>query len=183
MVQVLLEALVLQEECTSMSLNPETNYALVTDGKIDNIIVCDPDDIVSFSEGLEIDGYVELTDENYFNVYSKARVGDWVNGTSFVWSSWTKNEDGTFTPPVPMPTDGKVYEWRENVQEWEAVTPYPSWNWDPVERVSTPPFPSPDGVWSWNEEEQKWDPLPEPPNDGQVYSWNPITSSWEPIVE
>lgn len=164
------------EGCLSMSR--EVNYALVRDGKIENIILCNDEIIEQFSQDLGVDSFVELTDSNYFNLYSKCKIGDWVDGTSFVWSSWTKNEDGTFTPPIPQPTDGRVYEWRENAQEWFPVTPYPSWIWDPVARVSTPPHVSPEGMWMWNENRLDWDPLPEQPQDGGAYEWDAAQSKW-----
>lgn len=37
--------------------------------------------------------------------------------------SWTKNEDTyLWESPVPMPTDGKLYNWNEADQKWDEVT-------------------------------------------------------------
>jgi hypothetical protein len=156
----------------------DKSYALVKDGKIDNIILCNPEIIEQFSQDLEVDSFIELTDSNYKIPYNKPKPGDWVNGDEFVCGSWTKNEDGTFTPPVPEPEDGKVYEWHEETSEWVAVTPYPSWSWDPVTRISTPPHDSPRGLWIWNEDNLDWDPAPEPPQDGELYRWDAVNNEW-----
>jgi len=37
------------------------------------------------------------------------------------YPSWTLNPSTClWEPPVPMPTDGKVYDWNETAQIWEA---------------------------------------------------------------
>lgn len=161
----------MEDRCWSMSL--EKNYALVKDGKIDNIILCTAENIAQFSEDSGMDSFVELTDENYYKVASKAKIGDWVDGTSFVWSSWTKNEDGTFTSPIAQPNDGRVYEWREEDGDWVALTPYPSWSWDPETRVASAPHRSPSGLWKWNEDRLDWDPVENPivDQDGPTFRW------------
>ena len=175
---VVLEALERQDVWLYMSLEEKT-YALVKDDKIFNIIVCTPDIIEQFSQDLEMDSFVELTDENFFNQISRAKIGDWVNGTSFVWSSWTKNEDGSYTPPIEEPTDGRVYEWREEHSNWMAVTPFPSWSWDPVTRLATAPKPAPrTGLYKWNEDDLDWEPAIAPPQDGELYRWNEDTGEW-----
>ena len=35
--------------------------------------------------------------------------------------SWTY-ESGVWTPPVPMPDDGKDYTWNEDAGQWDEVT-------------------------------------------------------------
>jgi hypothetical protein len=37
--------------------------------------------------------------------------------------SWTLDSETNWEPPVPMPTDGKIYAWDETSQEWQEVTP------------------------------------------------------------
>ena len=32
--------------------------------------------------------------------------------------SWTTDENGVWKPPVDMPSDGKIYVWDENSQQW-----------------------------------------------------------------
>lgn len=79
-------------------------------GQIVNIKVCDADYVLQPYE-------VEVTDGASLN-------GDYVNGRFYApkpFASWTRGE-GTWLPPVPMPTDGKLYEWLEDSQEWQAKT-------------------------------------------------------------
>jgi len=39
------------------------------------------------------------------------------------FDSWTLNEDSClWEPPVPMPDDGKFYQWKEADQMWEEIT-------------------------------------------------------------
>ena len=40
------------------------------------------------------------------------------------FQSWTLNEDSClWQPPMPMPTDGKMYDWDEATLSWTEVTP------------------------------------------------------------
>ena len=42
------------------------------------------------------------------------------------YPSWTLNPDTCWwEPPVPYPTDGKVYSWDESTQSWVLVEPQP----------------------------------------------------------
>jgi hypothetical protein len=37
--------------------------------------------------------------------------------------SWVLNDDTCiWEPPIPMPTDDKIYTWNESTQKWEEVT-------------------------------------------------------------
>lgn len=39
-----------------------------------------------------------------------------------IYQSWTLDEEKCiWNPPVPMPKDGKVYNWNENILNWEEV--------------------------------------------------------------
>ena len=40
------------------------------------------------------------------------------------FASWTISEstDWLWTPPTPMPTDGKMYKWNEEPKTWDEVT-------------------------------------------------------------
>ena len=39
------------------------------------------------------------------------------------FASWVLNEDTClWDAPVPMPTDGKIYQWNEDAQDWVEVT-------------------------------------------------------------
>jgi len=55
-----------------------------------------------------------------------AGIGYHWDGTGFFapqpFASWTKNEDTyLWEAPVPMPTDGKRYDWNEADQKWDEV--------------------------------------------------------------
>jgi hypothetical protein len=58
-----------------------------------------------------------------------AGIGYTWDGTGFAppqpFASWTKNADTYhWTPPTPMPTDGKIYTWHEDTLSWvEFVAP------------------------------------------------------------
>jgi hypothetical protein len=40
-----------------------------------------------------------------------------------LFESWILNEDTCdWEAPVPYPTDGKIYEWNENILNWEETT-------------------------------------------------------------
>jgi hypothetical protein len=36
------------------------------------------------------------------------------------YPSWTLDDDANWQPPVVMPTDGKMYSWDEQTQQWVA---------------------------------------------------------------
>lgn len=36
------------------------------------------------------------------------------------YPSWTLDDDANWQPPVAMPTDGKMYSWNEQTQQWVA---------------------------------------------------------------
>ena len=40
------------------------------------------------------------------------------------FASWTISEstDWVWTPPTPMPTDGKMYSWNEETKSWDEIT-------------------------------------------------------------
>lgn len=37
------------------------------------------------------------------------------------FASWTLDSETNWQPPVPMPTDGKMYAWDEAGQQWQEV--------------------------------------------------------------
>ena len=39
------------------------------------------------------------------------------------YASWTLNEDAQWEAPVAYPTDGELYTWNEDNQEWDLATP------------------------------------------------------------
>jgi len=67
-------------------------------------------------------------------------------------ANWIFNEETcTHIPPVPLPDDGKEYEWVQEANKWVEI------------------------------ENKKVDlGLPEYPQDGKLYNFNASTKSWEP---
>jgi hypothetical protein len=39
------------------------------------------------------------------------------------YPSWTLNDDAKWEAPVAYPADGEAYDWNEDTQEWDLVTP------------------------------------------------------------
>ena len=37
------------------------------------------------------------------------------------YPSWTLDDNCKWQPPAPYPTDGGIYAWNEDAQEWQAV--------------------------------------------------------------
>lgn len=42
------------------------------------------------------------------------------------YPSWTLDNEGDWQPPVPYPTDGKMYYWDEDFQSWNDIWPQES---------------------------------------------------------
>lgn len=94
------------------------------------------------------------------------RIGSHHKDGQIYPKSFILNEDGQWVHPIENPNDGNIYEWIENEDAgfWSQLTPFPSWTWDPVERITTPPTPEPnDGEYIWNEETLSWVPLIQQP--------------------
>ena len=120
------------------------HFAKVCDGKVVQVIVAEPeffDTFVDSSPGEWIqtsyntrggvhygqdgqpDGGVALRG-NYAGIgYVYDRNNDVFYPPS-PFPSWTlDNTTWSWHPPVPIPTDGKVYNWNEEGQNWVEVTP------------------------------------------------------------
>ena len=168
-----------------MSTSPN-QYALVKNNKVVNIIVAMSADIDTITAELDIDKYVLLTDENFYEQPNKATIGTNVTSTDeFIPASWVKNSSGEFEPPTSMPTDGNVYDWLEETVSWRQLTQFPSWSWDPVNKVSEAPILKPeDGKeYVWKEEVVNWVEVPPIPTDGKSYAWDESANSWVEIPD
>jgi hypothetical protein len=91
-------------------------FAVVANGFVENIIVADSLQIAEEVTGklcVQIEGLVP------------AEIGGTWDGTRFVarkpHGSWVLNDSFEWEAPVPMPTDGKEYEWNEDTQSWVIV--------------------------------------------------------------
>ena len=119
-----------------------SHFAKVCDGKVVQVIVAEPeffDTFVDSSPGEWIqtsyntrggihydadgqtDGGVALRG-NYDGIgFTYDRTND-VFYPSQTLASWTlNNTTWTWEAPVPMPTDGKIYSWNEETQNWVEV--------------------------------------------------------------
>ena len=120
------------------------HFAKVCDGKVVQVIVAEPeffDTFVDSSPGEWIqtsyntrggvhygqdgqpDGGVALRG-NYAGIgFTYDRTND-VFYPEKPFPSWTlDNTTWSWQPPVAMPTDGKLYRWDEDAQNWVEVTP------------------------------------------------------------
>jgi len=88
------------------------NFAQLNSNNIvTNISVADED--------WSADGWIEFTKENPAYI-----GGDYFEGYFYhenLYPSWKRNGTGLWIPPVPMPTDGKRYQWNESILSWEEV--------------------------------------------------------------
>lgn len=112
------------------------HFAKVVDGKVSQVIVAEPEFFDTFVDtspgqwiqtsynthgGVHINGGTPLR-KNYAGVgYSYDPVRD-----AFIppqpFPSWLLNDDSClWDPPVPMPTDGKLYVWDEPTLSWVEV--------------------------------------------------------------
>jgi hypothetical protein len=67
------------------------------------------------------DVYAEIP----FSAEEKARLIEYTMAQAHP-KGWTFDETTcTWLPGVPYPTDGKVYEWSEGLENWQEITPVP----------------------------------------------------------
>jgi len=81
-----------------------SNYAIISDGIVTNIVVG------------EVGGGVLVTEDNPAFI-----GGDYVEGYFYApqpFPSWTRDA-GTWQPPVPKPETLGLWLWNEDAQEWE----------------------------------------------------------------
>lgn len=73
-------------------------------------------------------GYTNWKQTSYNNKFRKRYAGIGyrydANLNVFIapqpYPSWTLDSETNWQPPVPMPTDGKMYSWNEANQTWEG---------------------------------------------------------------
>lgn len=59
--------------------------------------------------------------KNYAGVgYTYDPINDWFVAPQ-PYLSWVLNSNAQWQPPTPMPTDGKIYEWKEETLTWDEV--------------------------------------------------------------
>ena len=95
----------------------EKNYAFISNDEVVNLVVFDdPSDALlsHFKSEFDLDSIVLATEDSV--------IGGTYDGTRF-WTiqpypSWVKG-DSDWEPPVPMPTDGTLYDWDEPTVSWK----------------------------------------------------------------
>lgn len=114
-----------------------SHFAKVLDGKVVSVIVAEPEFFQTFIDsspgewiqtcnkthgGVHADGGTPLR-KNYAGIgYTYDRVKDaFIPPQAF--TSWTLNDETClWQAPVPMPDDGKIYEWVESTTSWNEIT-------------------------------------------------------------
>jgi hypothetical protein len=121
------------------------HYAKVVDGNVVQVIVAEPEFFNTFvdsSPGAWIQTsyntrsnvhYTPSTNEpsgqpplrgNYAGIGFKYDQENDVFYPPSPYPSWTMDTNTwTWTPPTPMPTDGKAYRWDEPTTSWIEITP------------------------------------------------------------
>lgn len=112
------------------------HFAKVVDGRVTQVIVAEPEFFNTFVDsspgdwiqtsyntrgGVHTNGGTPLR-KNYAGIgYTYDRVRD-----AFIppkpYDSWTLNDETClWDPPTPYPTDGKLYKWNEETQNWNEI--------------------------------------------------------------
>ena len=93
------------------------NFAVIENGIVTNIIVCDSKEVAEQVTGQTC---IEYTETN------PAGIGWSYDGTGFAapqpYPSWLMDsETYLWNAPTPMPTDGAMYSWNEDELSWEEL--------------------------------------------------------------
>ena len=99
-----------------------SRYAFVKNGKVTNTIVGESfsaEFIDTLKSEHEIDDVISLEDDTI-------AIGDDYDGTEFrpvsPFSSWVWDAvSRSWQAPIPVPKDGKIYSWNEEITNWEVV--------------------------------------------------------------
>ena len=128
------------------------HFAKVVNGTVTNVIVAEPeffDTFIDDSPGQWIQTSYNTRYGKHYEPNSNTLSSDqskalrknfaWIGGTydatrdaflpPHTYASWTLNEETCiYDPPIPMPNDGKIYDWDEsayqadNTKGWVEVT-------------------------------------------------------------
>jgi len=106
-----------------------SHFAKVIDGIVVDVIVAEKNFINSGAVGDEFlwvqTSYNKNFRGNYASIggsYDKALD---VFIPKKIFDSWVLDDSSTWIPPSSMPTDGKDYEWDEEVQDWVILDEQP----------------------------------------------------------
>ena len=109
------------------------HYAKIENGIVTQVISADSPDWCEQNLGGE---WVQTSYNTYGGVHSAGKfpihknyagIGYHFDGVGFYapqpYNSWTLNlQSYLWEAPTPMPTDGKLYSWNEENQEWTEIT-------------------------------------------------------------
>jgi hypothetical protein len=110
------------------------HYAKVINGKVSEVIVAEADFFKTFVDSSP-GAWIQTSYNTYGNKHSAggtplrgnyAGVGFTYNATNDVfyapqpYPSWSLDENWLWQPPIPMPTDEKLYWWDESIKNWVA---------------------------------------------------------------
>lgn len=112
------------------------HYAKVVEGKVTQVIVAEPEFFETFVDSSPGE-WIQTSYNTKGGVHqlggtplrkNYAGIGHTYDGQrdAFIppkpYPSWTLNEDTClWEPPIPYPTDGKLYQWNEEIQEWTEI--------------------------------------------------------------
>jgi len=115
-----------------------SHFAKVLDGKVVQVIVAEAEFFETFVDsspgewiqtsyntrgGVHANGGTPLR-KNYAGIgFTYDRVKDAFIPPKPEYASWTLNDETClWQAPVPMPDDGKIYEWVESTTSWNEIT-------------------------------------------------------------
>jgi hypothetical protein len=115
-----------------------SHFAKVLDGKVVSVIVAEAEFFETFVDsspgewiqtsyntygGVHKNGGTPLR-KNYAGIgFTYDRVKDAFIPPKPEYASWTLNDETClWQAPVPMPDDGKIYEWVESTTSWNEIT-------------------------------------------------------------
>jgi len=111
-----------------------SHFAKVLDGKVVQVIVAEPDFFTNFVDSSP-GQWIQTSYNTYGNQHSENRplranyagigyIYDAENDVFYApqpYPSWTLNQTTwLWEPPIPYPTDGKLYIWDETTKTWVA---------------------------------------------------------------
>lgn len=91
------------------------NYAYIVNGIVQNVVVADAEWVAQ-----QDDLYVELTDGLVADIGQEYQDGQFLPMQPN--PSWIRNDDNSWSPPVPYPSDDhSLYEWNEGTISWMEI--------------------------------------------------------------
>jgi hypothetical protein len=100
-----------------------SHFAKVNNGIVETVIVADQDFFNTFIDTSPGDWIETFTDNGFAGIGHSYDLTKNVFIPPQPYPSWILNEDiYLWESPVPMPWDGKKYNWNETTTSWDEVT-------------------------------------------------------------